>query len=80
MRLFIVGVVVLAACGETRQISRWPNHRREKDEQIALLVEKTTTLEKQIAILASELRKLKQAAAPEAVAAPPPAPAAPSGQ
>jgi uncharacterized protein YlxW (UPF0749 family) len=77
MRLVMLTVIALVGCGETRQVHRWPNHRREKDEQIEALQRDTvalqahaSTLEVRVHKLEAELAKLRQAAPPE------PAPAA----
>jgi len=72
MRLVILTVIALAGCGETRQVPRWPNHRREKDEQIEALQQVTralrtqaVTLEARLHKLETELATLRQAAPPE---------------
>ena len=62
MRLVMI-VLALAACGEVRQHHRWPDHRREKDAQIEMLIRKVEAIEQ-------ELARLRQPAAPQ------PAPAA----
>jgi hypothetical protein len=67
MRLLIV-VLALAACSETRQIHRWPQHRRDKDEQIELLLRRTDALEQRV--------KLLEQRAPNAREVPQPAPSA----
>ncbi|HEY5952695.1 MAG TPA: hypothetical protein VIV40_44655 [Kofleriaceae bacterium] len=59
MRLVIV-VFVLAGCGEVRQVHRWPNHRRDKDEQITALAAKTKTLETRIDNLEEALSVMRQ--------------------
>ena len=60
MRLVITLVLVLAACGETRQVHRWPNHRREKDEQIAAVAQKAIALETKTMTLEARIRMLVQ--------------------
>lgn len=82
MRIAIL-VLSLAACGEVRQTHRWPDHRREKDAQIATLVEKTTSLERRTEVLVQHASTLEarvkqleqQLASLRQPAAPQPAPA-----
>jgi hypothetical protein len=68
MRLLSV-ILLLAACGEVRQINRWPSHRREKDAEIERLGQQAVTLEARIKKLEEELATLRRRAEP------PPAPA-----
>jgi uncharacterized protein YceH (UPF0502 family) len=84
----LVFVLVLAACGEVRQSHRWPDHRREKDEQIASLLEKASSLEQKtdalvhhasalearVKQLEQELANLRQPAAPQPAPAGVPSP------
>ena len=81
MRVFLIGVLVLAACGEIRQVHRWPDHRREKDEQISTLEQKANVLgtkndelEARVRKLEEELAKLRQAAPAQAAPAALPSP------
>jgi uncharacterized protein YlxW (UPF0749 family) len=57
---FITIVLALAACGEVQQTHRWPHHRREKDAEIASLLVKTDSLEKQTHTLAARIKQLEQ--------------------
>ncbi|HEX5057897.1 MAG TPA: hypothetical protein VFV99_01000 [Kofleriaceae bacterium] len=63
-------VLALTACTEVRQVNRWPNHRKEKDAQIAALEDRIHTLEEHIEALEAVLHKLSQP--PAAPPAPPP--------
>jgi hypothetical protein len=71
MRLLIVGVLVLAGCGE-RTFHRWPHHRRERDDGMAELARKTEKLEARIKSLEQHVANLQ--AAPQPVVAAQPAP------
>jgi hypothetical protein len=66
-------VLALAACGEVRQTHRWPEHRREKDEQIDALAQKATALEARVHKLEMLLEQLKPS---QPVPPAPPTPAA----
>jgi septal ring factor EnvC (AmiA/AmiB activator) len=59
MRLVMI-VLVLAACGEVRQSHRWPDHRQEKDAQIASLVQETQAITQQAAVLEARIKRLEQ--------------------
>lgn len=76
MRMVVI-VLVLAACGETRQVRRWPEHRRQEDERMLVLERKVEVLVKHVSALEQELQRLRAAPAePAAPAESPPAPAA----
>jgi len=75
MRVLLLLVFALTACGEVRQVHRWPNHRRDKDAEIEALQQKTQTLEERIHALEALVAKLSQ---PQAAAPAPPPAAVPS--
>jgi outer membrane murein-binding lipoprotein Lpp len=56
MRSVLVWVLLIAACGETRQVHRWPNHRRDKDAAIEKLQTQVGELEARVAELEKMLR------------------------
>jgi len=67
----VVVVLVIAACGETRQVTRWPAHRRQEDERMRVLEQKAADLEARLRRLEIQVQRVP--AAP-AVPAPPPNP------
>jgi hypothetical protein len=71
MRLLSI-VLVLAACGEVRQVNRWPSHRREKDAQLDMLAQKAITLEARIERLERELATLRRTPRDSTPSPPPP--------
>jgi hypothetical protein len=66
-------VLVLAACGEVRQSHRWPDHRRERDEQYTSLAEQTQALEARAASAEARIKQLEQTLAKLQSALPSPA-------
>jgi hypothetical protein len=63
MRHAVITVLLLAACGEPRQLHRWPDHRREKDALIEVLQQRTATLTTRATDLEERVHKLEAALA-----------------
>lgn len=76
MRLVPI-VLALVACGEVRQHHRWPDHRREKDAEIAAIVQQTQTLEQRAKSLEARVRQLEEELAKRRATPPALAPAEP---
>lgn len=68
MRNALVCVLLLSACGETRQMHRWPSHRREKDAEIEALAKKSAELEARVAQLEQQIGQLAKPAPVDAAA------------
>ena len=74
-------VLVIAACGETRQVTRWPAHRRQEDERMRVLEQKAADLEARLRRLEIEVHQALPAAAPAPTPTPnPPDLAPPAGR
>lgn len=62
MRLIIVWVLAIAACGEgSARVVRWPEHRHRHDDQLERLQAITQTQERVLVDLAARIAKLEAA-------------------